>query len=64
MSDCQHHFILPPPSGPTVIGRCKHCGDEREHLTHEEQGFTGRSPKKPKRNYNGWVTKKAKEDGE
>ena len=61
MSDCQHHFLLPPPSGPMVMGRCKHCGHEREHSSYEERAV--RSPRK-NRLYNGWVIRKAKETGD
>jgi len=27
---CTHHWLLPTPDGPTCIGRCKKCGEERE----------------------------------
>jgi hypothetical protein len=26
---CKHHWLISPPSGPTSLGRCKHCGEER-----------------------------------
>ncbi len=29
---CAHHFDLPRPNGPTCIGVCRHCGEERVHL--------------------------------
>ena len=32
MMACAHHFDLPSPDGPSCIGVCRHCGEEREHL--------------------------------
>ena len=31
MSDVQHvhHYVIPPPDGPTVQGTCKNCGQVR-----------------------------------
>ena len=26
---CRHHWLIAPPSGPTSLGRCKRCGEER-----------------------------------
>ena len=30
---CVHWYILPKPSGPTITGRCKYCGAERDFLS-------------------------------
>lgn len=27
---CRHHWLIESPEGPTSLGRCKHCGTERE----------------------------------
>lgn len=27
---CRHHWFIQSPEGPTSLGRCKHCGAERE----------------------------------
>lgn len=29
---CIHIYVLPPPDGPEVIGRCKLCGTEKTHM--------------------------------
>ena len=29
VADCRHHWLLTPPHGEIVAGRCKHCGEER-----------------------------------
>jgi len=26
---CTHRWILPSPNGPTSLGVCKHCGEEK-----------------------------------
>ena len=28
-----HHWIIAPLDGPTVAGRCRTCGEEREFVT-------------------------------
>src|SRR3990167_1525301 len=30
---CVHWYILPTPSGPTITGVCKYCGETREFLS-------------------------------
>ncbi len=32
MMACAHHFDLPSPDGPSCIGVCRYCGEEREHM--------------------------------
>lgn len=27
---CKHHFLLPESNGPTSLGVCKNCGEEKE----------------------------------
>lgn len=27
---CPHHWLIPPPDGPTAIGTCKWCGATKE----------------------------------
>jgi hypothetical protein len=27
--NCIHHWMLPPPNGPTCIGKCKLCSKEQ-----------------------------------
>lgn len=27
---CVHHWVIDPPNGPTSVGVCKNCGEERE----------------------------------
>ena len=29
-SDCNHHWIIESPNGPTSIGKCRACGEVRE----------------------------------
>ena len=29
-----HHFVLPPPDGPTAVGVCK-CGEKREFKNYD-----------------------------
>lgn len=31
-----HHYILPPPEGPTVRGECKVCGYARTFPSYED----------------------------
>lgn len=60
-----HEFVIPAPTEGPPLGVCSECGEERMHANYEDnsKGFLQRGPK-PKRPYNGWVTKKAKEDGD
>ena len=29
-SDCNHHWVIDSPNGPTSTGRCRVCGEIRE----------------------------------
>ena len=29
-SDCNHHWVIESPNGPTSVGRCRDCGERRE----------------------------------
>ena len=29
-SDCNHHWVIESPNGPTSLGRCRTCGELRE----------------------------------
>ncbi len=29
-SDCNHHWVIESPNGPTSVGRCRACGEIRE----------------------------------
>lgn len=29
-SDCSHHWVIESPNGPTSLGHCRTCGEERE----------------------------------
>lgn len=29
-AQCRHYWLIESPQGPTSLGRCKHCGAERE----------------------------------
>ena len=39
---CTHHYLYPPPSGPTAFGKCKKCGkvDESKNSI-EYSGWKG-----------------------
>ena len=30
LSECQHHWVIDSPNGPTSVGVCKHCGKNGE----------------------------------
>ena len=36
-SPCVHWFKIEPPAGPTSVGRCQRCGEEREFRNSEPQ---------------------------
>ena len=36
MSDCQHHWKITSPDGPTSRGVCRLCGETREFANHVE----------------------------
>ena len=40
--NCTHHYLYPPPSGPTAFGKCKICGkvDESKNSI-ETNGWNG-----------------------
>jgi hypothetical protein len=29
-SDCNHHWVIESPNGPTSVGKCRTCGERRE----------------------------------
>jgi hypothetical protein len=29
-SDCNHHWVIDSPNGPTSVGTCRTCGELRE----------------------------------
>jgi hypothetical protein len=29
-SDCNHHWVIESPNGPTSLGRCSSCGELRQ----------------------------------
>ena len=36
-----HHWIVPAPNGPSVIGTCKTCHARKKMVTHVETGMAG-----------------------
>ena len=46
---CTHHMVIPEPAGPTSLGVCKFCGDEREFANSERDDYIKRSVKAHKR---------------
>jgi hypothetical protein len=43
---CKHHWVIAPPAGPTSLGRCKRCGDERYFINSTADWVSdGQSPK-------------------
>ncbi len=39
-TECIHHWIIEPPSGPKSLGRCKHCGEHQEFINSWVPGWT------------------------
>ena len=35
--DCKHHWVIKPPNGAKVLGRCKLCGLQRKFPTAPER---------------------------
>jgi hypothetical protein len=34
--NCKHRWIIEPANGPTSMGRCRHCGAEREFINNPD----------------------------
>ena len=37
VDECQHHWIIDTPNGPTSQGKCKKCGISHEDLEKEKK---------------------------
>ncbi|MFN0145347.1 MAG: hypothetical protein ACKVT1_02460 [Dehalococcoidia bacterium] len=59
--NCTHHYLLPPPAGPAITGRCKLCGFERSFKAYipEVHDFVYNRPSAPKEVYS-WAERKTR----
>ena len=43
---CKHYWRINTPDGPTSIGKCKYCGEEREFVNNFEDILMEKKHKK------------------
>lgn len=36
MAECRHHWLIVPPNGHFSLGKCKHCGAEKQFSNFEK----------------------------
>jgi hypothetical protein len=41
-TDCRHHWLIESAAGPTSLGRCKHCGAQRDFFNNPEDALIPR----------------------
>ena len=63
----RHYYLIPPPSGPTIMGTCKWCGKEQLHHVTEDRAYDliqrprGRTPGTENHKWTGFGSLKKEE---